>query len=442
MARALTISLAVLLSSSTAALAAGFGLKEHSAEAMGSAYAGAAASSSAQALYYNPASLAGVVDNDVSFSLVEILPTSSARYTTATTSVGTQTGGAASPGNFIGDAPIPNLAVRHRLSDDWTVGLSISAPYGLKTNYPAGWAGRYYATKTSLVTVDIAPSIAYQVTPTLSLGASLEIEYARGQLGSAIDIGTLGASLAIPGSVPGALDGSARLSAMDWSEGFTVGAIDQVTPDLTLGLAYQSAIHHRLGGPLTFTLDAAGLGAAIRGATGLFTNTRASAAVTTPDMILAGARWQLDDRWTALAEMDWTNWSQFQNLTIVAQNPAQPNDVTDGRWHNTLFGSLGLEYLLDDSWKLRGGVGYDESPIPDATRNPRIPDADRVWLAAGAAYRFTPSSSLNFSVGELFNSDESVALNPTQTGNALRGSLAGTTRSSVTTVGLQFTTAF
>jgi hypothetical protein len=45
-------------------------------------------------------------------------------------------------------------------------------------------------------------------------------------------------------------------------------------------------------------------------------------------------------------------------------------------------------------------------------------------------------------VGQLFNSDESVALNPTQTGNALRGTLAGTTRSSVTTVGLQVTTAF
>lgn len=423
-------------------MAAGHGLKEHSAEAMGSAYAGAAASQSAQALSYNPASLSGVTGSDASISLVEILPSSSASYSLATTTAGTPTGGLSAPKNYIGDAPIPDLAIRHRLSDDWTIGLSVSVPYGLKTNYPAGWAGRYYALKTSLITVDIAPTIAYQVTPTLSLGASLEIEYARGQLSEAVDIGTLGASLHIPGSVPGALDGSARLSGMDWSEGFTIGAIDQITPAITLGLSYQSAIHHRLAGPLTFTLDAAGLGAAIRGATGLFTNTRASAAVTTPDMVLAGARWQMDDRWTALAELDWTNWSQFQNLTVVSQNPAQPDDVTDGRWRNTVFGSLGLEYLLDDSIKLRGGVGYDESPVPDATRNPRIPDADRVWLAAGAAYQLSPSSALNFSVGELFNSDESVALNPTQTGNALRGSLAGTTQSSVTTVGLQLTTAF
>jgi len=442
MTRALTLSLIAVSLCQGPALAAGFGLKEHSAEAMGSAYAGIAASSSAQALFYNPASLAGVADNDLSISLVEILPTSSANYGPATTSAGTPGGGTGTPSGFIGDAPIPNIAVRHRLSDDWTVGLSVSAPYGLKTSYPATWAGRYYAQKTSLVTVDIAPSIAYQVTPTLWLGASLEVEYARGQLTNAVDIGTIGALFALPGSVPGAMDGAARLSAMDWSEGFTLGVIDQISPDLTLGLSYQSAIRHRLAGPLTFTLDSAGLGAAIRGATGLFTNTRASAALTMPDMILSGARWRLNDRWTALAELDWTNWSQFQNLTVVSQNPAQPNDITQAGWHNAIFASLGAEYQLDDDLKLRGGAGYDESPIPDATRNPRIPDADRVWLAAGAAYRLSPSSSLNFSVGQLFNSDETVTLNPTQTGNALRGTLAGTTRSSVTTIGLQVTTAF
>jgi long-chain fatty acid transport protein len=69
--------------------------------------------------------------------------------------------------------------------------------------------------------------------------------------------------------------------------------------------------------------------------------------------------------------------------------------VTGANWHDTIFASLGLEYLLDESWKVRGGAGYDQSPIPDATRNPRIPDADRVWLAAGAAYQLTPSSSVN-----------------------------------------------
>src|SRR6185503_20550729 len=127
----------------------------------------------------------------------------------------------AAPGSFIADAPIPNLAIRHRVSDDLAIGLSLSAPYGLKTVYPAGWAGRYYAMKSELVTVDIAPAIAWQATPELALGASVNVEYARGELTSAADIGTLGLLNALPGSVPGGFDGSARLSGMDWATGFS-----------------------------------------------------------------------------------------------------------------------------------------------------------------------------------------------------------------------------
>jgi len=37
--------------------------------------------------------------------------------------------------------------------------------------------------------------------------------------------------------------------------------------------------------------------------------------------------------------------------------------------------ALGLEYAVDDSLKLRGGIPIDQSPIPDGTITPRIPDA-------------------------------------------------------------------
>jgi long-chain fatty acid transport protein len=422
------------------ALAAGYGLKEQNAAAMGTAYAGSAATDrDAGSLTYNPASLAGVADADFAISAVEILPQSSADYSVATTAAGTPASGTRTPHGFISDGPVPNLALRYRLSDVWALGLSVSVPYGLKTNYPQGWAGRYYGLKSSAATLDIAPALSWQVTPTLALGASAQFEYARGLLTSAIDIGSIGASLYLPGSVPGALDGTARLSGMDWAEGFSLGLLDHVTPDLALGVSYQSAITHNLRGPLTFTLDGAGLGAAIRGATGLFTDTRGSAKLTTPDMILVGLSDRLDDRWTLLAEFDWTNWSRFHTLTAVAQNPAQPNDVTVANWNNAVFASLGAAYRLNDVWGLRGGVGYDQSPVPDATRSPRIPDADRVWLAAGIDYAVTPGTRLNLSVGHLFNSDETIAQTSAQTGNSLRGNLTGVTRSSVTTVGLALT---
>ncbi len=425
------------------AWAAGYGLKEQSAAAMGAAYAGVAADlSNPASLSYNPASLAGVADTDAAISLVEIVPHSSSLYTTATTALGTPTGGNATPKSFIADAPIPDIAIRHRLTDDLSVGLSVSVPYGLKTAYPAGWAGRYYAMKTEAITINIAPAIAWQMTPELTFGAALNLEYARGQLESAIDIGTIGAVNSIPGSVPGAMDGMGRLSGMSWETGFTLGAAWQASPDLNFGLAYKSAITHNLAGPFTFTLDTFGVGAAIRGATGLFTNTRGSAHLTMPEMIAFGSRWKVSDNFTLMAEFDWTNWSRFKNLNVVAVNPAQPADFTLANWNSTVFVSGGGEYRLSDAIRLRAGAGFDESPVPDATRTPRIPDASRVWLAGGVEYRLSPASAINLSYGRLFNDNSNIALTSAQTGNTLRGNLAGLTASTVDVVGLQISSGF
>ena len=143
MRRPAALALCCLVASAAPAAAAGYGLKEHSADAMAAAYAGAAASDrDASTMVYNPAAAAGVADTDLSASLVAILPGSRASYTTATTSAGTPTGGGKMPSGFISDAPVPAFGLRHRLDDRWTVGLSISAPWGLRTDSPTGWAGR------------------------------------------------------------------------------------------------------------------------------------------------------------------------------------------------------------------------------------------------------------------------------------------------------------
>jgi long-chain fatty acid transport protein len=431
----LTLVATTMITSS--ALAAGFGLKEHSADAMATAYAGAAATGSdATYLVYNPASLASVEDTDFAVSAVQILAGTSAHYTSATTSAGNSTGGLATPKDFIADATVPALGFRQRLSDNWAVGLSIFAPWGLRTNYPTSWAGRYYAQQSSLFTINATPVVSYQITPDLAIGAGMQIEFARGTLASVIDTGTLGALHSIPGSIPGAQDSFARLSGKNWTYGYTAGLVDHIGA-VTLGIAYRSSLQHDLKGPLTFTLDGAGIGAAIRSLTGLFTNTSQTTPVTTPDMITSGARFDMSDGWTGLVEVDWTHWSRFREIRITALNPAQPDDITTTRWKDTFFASLGAEYHASPSWTFKAGAGYDQSPTTDDNREPRIPDADRIWLSAGVRYRVSQSTDLSFTVSHLFFLQSSIALNPGIPGAALRGSLMGTTNAYVNVIGLQ-----
>ena len=421
----------------TPALAAGFGLREQSTEAMGEAYAGSAATGSdAGFLSYNPAAAGATQGGDFALSAVSIMPGSSANYTTALTAAGTPAGGNAAPKDFIRNAIIPDIAIRQRLDDRWSVGLSVSVPWGLATKYPDGWAGRYYALGSKLQSINITPVVAYDLAPGITVAGGVQAQYTKGTLSSAVDIGTLGALSGLPGSVPGGQDGSSTIKAHGWGYGYVLGARAALDDGWTLGVSYRSVVHHTLSGPWTFSLDSVGLGAAIRSATTLLSNTTAKAKLATPAELQFGLRKEFMERWTLLAEADWTDWSSFKNLTAVAANPVQPNDVTIANWKGSWLMSVGAEYAASDDITLRLGAALDQSPIPSATLAPRIPDADRTWIAAGVTWHATPAMDLKMSFGHLFDDTRSINQTAATTGNALRGTLASTSRSDVNVLGL------
>ena len=101
------------------------------------------------------------------------------------------------------------------------------------------------------------------------------------------------------------------------------------------------------------------------------------------------------------------------------------------------FDTLGIEHSLSRNWKLSGGVAYDQSPVPNSTREPQIPDADRIWVSAGVGYSLNSHSDIDLTLSHLFNRTTRVSLNPSMTGDALRGYLSGTTRSYVDIAGVQ-----
>jgi long-chain fatty acid transport protein len=422
----------------TSADAAGYGLNEASAKAMGAAYAGVSATGTdASFLAYNPASLAEVGTYDSSASVIALLPDSSSSYSSATTSAATSAGGSLTPSGYAKAAYIPDIAARFRLSPQWSFGLSIYAPWGLATGYADNWGGRYYAEQTRLTTINITPVIAYQISDRLSIAAGPQIQYAKGTLSNAIDMGTIGYLYSIPGATPGAQDGKGVFKADGWGYGFVIGAMAKITDGVTAGLSYHSAVNHTLKGRLSFTLDSAGVGAALRSAAGVFADTNAQATLTTPDKVNFGLRAKLDSEWTALFESDWTNWSRFQELRVVSTNPYQPDDVTLAHWQDVWLFALGAEYAPEGNWTWRGGVALDQSPIPDSTYGPRIPDADRYWVSLGATYQMKDGWSLDASLAHIFLPDRSVAFSSTTSANALRGNLAGETQVSANAVGLQ-----
>lgn len=420
--------------------AAGYALKEYSLSGMGSAFAG----SSAQAdepgfLTYNPATSSSVGDWDASVTVNGIYPTSDALFSVATNAAGAPIGGNKSPDGFIKDAYEPGAQLRYRLGEALTAGLSISAPWGLSTRYNDGWAGRYYALESKLITVNTVPSLAYQVSPELAVSAGAQIQYAKGTLSNAIDFGTIGALFAVPGALPTLQDGKAEFNADDWGFGFVLGALWRPSGEVTIGASYRSEIRHELEGDIDFTLDTAGVGAVLLGATGQFADSAGSTRLTTPAVASLGFAFDLSPGVTLLAEAGHTWWDAFDELRIKFANPAQADVFQTYDWKNAWFASAGVKVRPAQNWTLRGGVAFDQSPTKDATRDPRIPDADRTWIALSARYDFDGGTSAEFGYGHLFIPEEPISLTAAAPENLIRGNLVGVTDSAVDVVTVQLT---
>jgi len=439
----------------TSAYATGFDLREFSASSLGTSYAGAGANGQhASTMPFNPA-LAGWVDDfDISVSATGIVPTATGDFTTANTSAGNPTGGSATPSSIISQAIIPDIAIRKRLTDQFSVGVSLTVPWGLMSKYSDTWAGRYYATKSELKTYNITPVVAYQPVPELSIAAGLQVELIKGNLSKAIDFGLIGchvncqvypppAGTPFFHVLPGQDDGKVTLKADNWAYSYVLGVAWKPSDDFSLGLSYRGKIDHNLSGTETYTLDAGGVGAFFNAyvPTQTFEDSAATAKITLPSVVNVSTRLRVDDKWTVMATVDWTAWSSFEQLLIVSAAPHNSSDLTTFGWKDSWFGSIGAEYKIDDQWTLRAGTAYDQSPTPKGSATPGVPDSDRVWLSAGVGYRMTDNLDVDFSVAHMFSDKASINQLPTAaTGeNAARGTLVGTVSTGITLIGVEFT---
>lgn len=434
---ALALSGAAFMVASPPAWGAGFALKEQSGSAQGNAFAGATAGAEdISYMFFNPAGLtrhSGTrIMAGVSYIRPQIEPSNMEGQTVLATPIAGGDGG-----SDVGeDAFVPNFYGLHSLSDRLKLGIGVNVPFGLESNYDRDWVGRYHAVKSELLTVNINPNIAYRLTDQFSVGAGLQAQYVDAELSNAIDFGTIGAASGIPGSMPAQQDGFAEVEGDDWGVGFTLGALFEVREGTRLGVGYRSQVAHELTGDARFETDEAGVGAALQ-AGGLFTDTGARANVKTPDTLTGGLYHELTPQIAVMGEVQWTRWSKFEELRVRFDNPDQPDSVTTQDWDDTIFLAAGATYRPSDRWALRVGYAFDESPVPDETRTPRIPGSDRHWLSAGARFQPVPGVTLDAAYTRIFMRDSHLDLRAADPENTFRGDLSGDFDSHVDILAIQ-----
>jgi long-chain fatty acid transport protein len=360
-------ALGFLVIASAQANAGGFAIREQSSYGQGSSFAGIAAGGALSSMFWNPAAMTqipGIVsETDVS----GIFP-----FASNTPVAGFFVG---SPFNFPGTSNIaesaPVLAgyTSYQFSPNLWLGLSINAPFGLTVNPPDFWAGRIYAGQALLKTYNATPSIAYRINDWISVGVGVQIQYAKASLENGIPFPGLGVGSQV------------TLRGTGWAYGATAGVTLTPTPATTIGLGWRSALNQKIQGEVLTNVFAPAT-----------TTGSASTTVDLPDIVSLGIRQRLDPRWTLLGTVEWSNWSRIGTSNVVLSNGspvtilghayAVPFQYRDG-W----FFSGGAEYIWSDRLTVRGGLGYEISPISDQVRIPLIPDNNRFWASIGATWQ-------------------------------------------------------
>lgn len=381
--------------------ASGFQIKENSAKAMGSAFAGAGVrDDDASVVVNNPATMARFEGTTFQADVTAIDPGIEFQGS-GTDALGVPlTGG--NGGDAGNSAAIPALSVIRKLDNGLAFGAMIDAPFGLKTEYDSGWQGRYFAQESEVQIIDLTLSAAFDVVPDrFSIGAGLIYSRADVTLSQAVDFGTAlfsnPVTRPLPFARPQAADGLAEVQGDDAGLGFIVGASFSPTDKLAIGLSYRSEIDYELSGSVDWTVpdNVVGVFAASAMTRPLFQDGAVTADLTTPSVTSFDVRYDFTERFAMMATWTETGWSSMREVRIDFDNP-DPDSVEPFDWRDTEFVSLGGEFKLNDGVTLRAGVAYDETPTPIETRSPRLPDADRTWYSIGGTWNATEALELNF----------------------------------------------
>ncbi|HCJ50652.1 MAG TPA: aromatic hydrocarbon degradation protein [Gallionella sp.] len=428
--------------------ASGFALIEQSASGMGNAFAGGAAvAEDASTIFFNPAGMSRLSGKQISIAAHAIRP--SAKFSgTATGLAPLQIAGIGTGGDAGSWALVPNAYFAMQMNPQTRLGLGINAPFGLQTNYDANWMGRFQGVKSKIQTINLNPSVSYDVSDTVSLGLGLNYQQLSGELTSMINYsGAAYAAGFAAGGLPGAVaaltavggpgkEGLSTLTGKDSAWGYNLGGMFKLSPQTRVGVAYRSRVKYNLSGAVSFANRPVFLATKLP-------DQAVTLAITMPDSFSVSGFHQLNDQWDVMADASWTGWSVFKQLNVLNTTGTSLSTPTPENWKDTWRVSAGANYHYNERWMARAGVAYDQAPVSDVYRTVRIPDNDRVWLSVGGQYKPNKQGAFDFGYAHLFVSNatlnQSAVANPDLAG---KGYLVGSYKNSVDILSAQYTYSF
>jgi long-chain fatty acid transport protein len=273
--------------------------------------------------------------------------------------------------------PVPSFGYTTDAAKYVTLGLGVFFPHGNGGEFPAVSISPGNPKEGRIYSMEIAPAVAWQVCPQLSLGATLRVVR--------ISSGLKGQMILI-NNAPTMVD---DLSLSGWGYGASFGFLYKPISWLSIGANYRSKVSKILEGTATITGVPAPVPVSLE-------------EQTLPTLVTAGVAFFPNKKLTLALGYGWERNSEIETLTLHAPalgvNLAVPYSYSDS---NTIH--LGGEYWVSPELAVRAGYAKDlEVSIPARSMNRIVGDIAANELSLGAAYklnRYTIAATWNARFG-------------------------------------------
>ena len=371
---------------SGSAWSAGFALNEQSIKSMGMSQAGRSATAAdATTLFANPAGMTQLTGTNMSGNATFIYAPADIEN-----AQGSQAG--TNNGDMIPPTWVGAGFMTHQMNDQLTIGIGNYAPFGLATNYESSFQGRYFGDKSKVKVIAIQPTIAYKLTPELSIGMGISVSKLEGLL-SAYSI---------------ALTHPVEVNGDDISYGYNVGVLWQVMPQTRIGFDYRSKTDYNLKG----TTELTGTGIEFP----------ATLDISTPATFELSVSHELNPNVNIHGSVGLTQWSVLEKLVIEnggGASGAFKTSIEELDWKDSWAYSVGADWKMDDALTLRAGLGIDKTPVTDSHRSVRVPSEDRTVLSVGLSYDINDKMSID--AAYMYLKEDTAHVNASKSVSSING---------------------
>lgn len=396
----------------------GFSLPDQDAFATGRGEAFVATANNPSAIYYNPAGITQLNGNNLRGGIYGIYLSPS--YNPP---AGAPNSGTTYRSSDFYDA-VPQGFYTHTFTNSiLSLGLGVYAPFGGDIDWPQNTGFRSVATQGRLTYLTVNPVAALKLSPHLSIGAGLMVNYVN--------------LFFEQGLRPTALTPNFyQFKGDGWSVGYNLGVLIQPIKQISFGATFRSLATVNLNGQSEFELSASHIPETIL---------PAEMSLTFPINAVVGVSYRPTPKWNIEFDANYTDWASF-GMTSINQTGSfplgsSPDVPVTLDWQASWMYEVGVTRYLRKGWHISAGYAFNQNSVPNAYYTPLAADMDRHFFSLGLGHnsgRFDFDIAYQFGYGPPHTVTDSTASTPLGGSTSADGTYHFISDAVILTAGIHF----